>query len=323
MTIFLWAGFILLVLCLLALDLGVFNRRPHEVGTREALGWTVFWVFLALVFNGFVYYAYAQHWLGLGAESGLGGRQAAIEYLTGYILEKSLSLDNIFVIALIFSYFQVPAAYQHRVLFWGIIGALVMRGMMIAAGAALIHRFEWMIYVFGVLLLLTALRMLFAKHESVDLDRNFLVRVVRRLCPVSGRYEGPRFFTRIDGRKAMTPLFVALLVVESSDLLFAVDSIPAIFAVTRDPFIVFTSNVFAILGLRALYFALAAVMGRFRFVKQSLVVVLAFVAVKMLLSHHLHIPTPISLAVIAVIVAAGIVTSVTLPQRAETPESPQ
>lgn len=308
----LWTGFILIILALLALDLGVLNRKPHEISVREALLWTVFWIALSLIFGIAVYYMYESNWMGIEFATGTGipGRQAALQYITGYLIEKSLSLDNIFVIALIFSYFQVPLKYQHRTLFWGILGALVLRGVMIAAGVALIRRFDWIIYVFGGLLLFTAVKMLVSKQDNVEPDKSPLVRLARWIYPVTSVYEGQRFFTRIDGRRAITPLFLVLLTVESSDVLFAVDSIPAIFAITRDPFIVFTSNVFAILGLRSLYFALAAMMGLFKYLKYSLVALMAFVGVKMLLSHHFPIPTGISLAVIAAILAVGITASV-------------
>jgi tellurite resistance protein TerC len=311
MTVWLWIGFIAFILAMLALDLGVFQKRDHVIGFREALGWTAVWVILSLAFNAAIYPMYQHHWLGIGESVGhpLDGSDAALQFFTGYVIEKSLSLDNIFVIALIFSYFKTPPQYQHRVLFWGVLGALVMRGAMIGAGAALITRFEWMIYVFGGLLLLTALKMLFSKHGEIDPEHNPLVRMVRRIYPVSPRYEGHDFFTRLDGRRAITPLFLVLIVVESSDLLFAVDSIPAIFAITRDPFIVFTSNVFAILGLRSLYFALAGLLHKFRYLKISLVVVLAFVGVKMLLDHTYEIPVLVSLGVIAAILIIGTIAS--------------
>lgn len=311
MTILIWIAFVLLVLGMLALDLGVFHRRLHVIGARESLAWTAVWVAAALAFNVAVYFMYERHWLGIGREIGheLSGRQAALQFFTGYVIEKSLSLDNIFVIALIFAYFAVPAIYQHRVLFWGVLGALVMRGVMIAAGIALIRRFDWMVYVFGTLLLITAVKMLIARHDNLQPEKNPLVRLARRLYPISQTYEKQRFFTRMDGRRAITPLFLVLLVVESSDLLFAVDSIPAIFAITHDPFIVFTSNVFAILGLRSLYFALAAVMQRFRYVKISLVFVLVFVGIKMLLAHHHPIPTLVSLVVIVGMLLVGVAAS--------------
>ncbi|MBN1347737.1 MAG: TerC/Alx family metal homeostasis membrane protein [Phycisphaerae bacterium] len=309
--ILLWAGFVALILLLLALDLCVVNRKAHVVRTSEALAWTAFWIALALIFNVGVYYLYKHQLFGIGREIGheLTGQQAALQFFTGYVIEKSLSLDNIFVIALILTYFRVPPIYQHRVLYWGVLGALVMRGVMIAAGAALVRRFDWIIYVFGGLLLLTAVKMLIARHDNLEPHRNPLVKLARRLFPITGDFEGPKFFTHINGRRAATPLFLVLLVVESSDVLFAIDSIPAIFAVTRDPFLVFTSNVFAILGLRSLYFALAGLMDRFRYLKMGLVFILAYVGVKMLLSHHHPIPTVVSLAVIAGILFVSILAS--------------
>jgi tellurite resistance protein TerC len=320
--VWLWVGFLALILSLLVLDLGLLNRKLHEISVREAIGWTFFWVFLSLVFGVCIYFMYEHHWMGIGKEIGheLDGKQAALQYLTGYIIEKSLSLDNIFVIALIFSYFNVPPKYQHRTLFWGILGALILRGAMIAAGSALIHRFEWMIYVFGGLLIITALKLLFDKGEKIDPDKNPLVRLARRIYPVTKDFHGEKFFMKLHGKRAITPLFLVLLVVESSDVLFAIDSIPAIFAVTRDPFIVFTSNVFAILGLRSLYFALAAAMGMFRFLKFSLVFILAFVGVKMLISHYINIPILISLGVIAVILATGIGASLMWPEKIQEQE---
>lgn len=312
MTIWLWIGFVLFVIGMLALDLGVFNRKAHLVKIREAIAWTVFWVVLALAFNVAVYYMYEHHWLGIGTTIGheIDGRTAALQFFTGYVIEKSLSLDNIFVIALIFAYFSVPAIHQHRVLFWGILGALILRGAMILAGAALIQRFDWIVYVFGVLLILTAVKILIARHDNLDPGKNPLIRLAKRLYPVTETFDGQRFFARLGGRRAITPLFLALLIVESTDLLFAIDSIPAIFAVTNDPFLVFTSNVFAILGLRSLYFALAGMMDKFRYLKMSLVFVLAFVGVKMLLAHHLPIPTSVSLAIILGTLAVGVLASV-------------
>ncbi len=303
-----WLGFIALLLLFLALDLGVFNRTPHVIGTREALGWTAVWVAVAMVFNVVVYFGYEGHWLGLGESLGhpLGGRDAALQFFTGYVIEKSLSLDNIFVIAMLFSYFRVPAQYQHRVLFWGILGALVFRGAMILAGAALVERFEWINYVFGGILMITAARMLFSSHDTIDLEKNLLVRLARRWFPITSEYEGTQFFVRRDGRLFMTPLWLVIVAVESSDILFAIDSIPAIFAVTRDPFIVFSSNALAILGLRSLYFALSSAMRKFRFLNEALSLILAFVGAKMLVAHFLHIPIGISLAIILGILLVGI-----------------
>ena len=307
----LWAGFIVLVIFLLALDLGVLNRKEHVIEIREALLWSAFWIFLSLLFSVAVYFIYENHLfdIGLSVSSTLSGRQAFIQYLTGYIIEKSLSLDNIFVIALIFGYFRVPAIYQHRVLFWGIVGAVVLRGIMILAGAVLINNFSWIVYVFGGFLIITAIRMFRSNHEEIDPSKNMLVKFVRKFYPVTNEYHGKNFFIKFNGKKAATPLFIALLVVESSDILFAVDSIPAIFAITRDPFIVFTSNIFAILGLRALYFALAAMITKFYYLKYSLVVILFYVGAKMLLTYYYHISATVSLTVIITLLFVGIIAS--------------
>jgi TerC family integral membrane protein len=312
----LWIGFTFLVILLLALDLGAFHRKPHVIKVREALVWSAVWITLAMLFNVFLYFAYEQHWFGLnlpGPEPD--GRTAAVYFFTGYIVEKSLSVDNIFVIALIFSYFDVPAVYQHRVLYWGILGALVMRGVMILAGAALIQRFDWILYVFGAFLIWTAVKMVVAPKES-DQRKNFLVNLSRRIFPVTNDYDGPRFVVRRNGRLMLTPLALALIAVESADVVFAVDSIPAIFAITLDPFIVFTSNVFAILGLRSLFFALADIMGRFRYLKVSLAVLLALIGVKMLLKDVLHdVPglTYYTLGAVAAVLAAGMIASLVYP----------
>lgn len=317
MIAWIWIGFIVFVLVMLALDLGLLNRKAHVINTRKALIWTGFCVLLAMGFSVVVYFMYEHHWLGvgLGKTDVTSGADAAKKFFTGWIIEQSLSLDNIFVIALIFQYFCVPPIYQHRTLFWGILGALVMRGAMIGAGALLIQRFHWIIYVFGALLILTAIKMLRTKNEHVEPDRNPLVKIARRMYPVCPHFEGERFFTRIDGKRTMTPLFLVLLVIESTDVLFAIDSIPAIFAITQDPFIVFTSNVFAILNLRSLYFVLASMIDRFRYLKPSLVFVLFYVGVKMLLSHHFPIPTEVSLAVIVGILLIGVIASLALDGR--------
>ena len=311
MTPLIWTGFVVGVLALLALDLGVFNKRPHEISIAEALGWSAFWVTLALAFNVLVFWLYENNWIGAGLAfpEDVSGRTAALEFLTGYLLEKSLSLDNIFVIALIFSYFRIPLAYQHRVLFWGVVGALVLRGLMIGAGAALLHGFAWMTYVFGAFLLLTAARMLVARHDNLSPEESLAVRAARRWIPFTTEFDGARFFTRRSGTKVATPLFLVLLVVETTDVMFAVDSIPAIFAVTDDPFIVYTSNVFAILGLRSLYFALAPMLEKFRYLKTSLVFVLAYIGVKMLLAHSHPIPASVSLAMVTGILGVGILAS--------------
>ena len=300
--LWLWIGFNVFVLAMLALDLGVFHRKAHVVSFRESITWTVVWVALALLFNGGVWHFY--------------GSQKALEFFTGYLIEKSLSVDNVFVFALLFSYFAVPPVYQHKVLFWGILGALVMRAVMIAAGAALIARFNWVVYLFGAFLILTGLKMIIKREEEIHPERNPVVRWFKKLVPVTTDYRQDKFFVVEGGVRHATPLFVVLLLVEVSDLIFAVDSIPAIFAVTTDPFIVYTSNVFAILGLRSLYFALAGVMNKFHYLKIGLGVVLAFVGVKMLLAHTAwKLDTLISLAVVAGILAISILASLVRPAR--------
>ncbi|MCL2346715.1 MAG: TerC family protein [Planctomycetaceae bacterium] len=322
MTIWLWVGFITLVFVFLALDLGVFNRKAHVIGIREAIFWTAVWIAAAMLFNVGIYFIYEHHLFGIG-EHGTGtgqtidltGPQAAGKFFTGYIVEKSLSLDNIFVISMIFAYFGVPAIYQHRVLFWGILGALVLRGIMIGVGTAVLELFEPAIYLFGAILIFTALKMFFSKHEEVHPEKNPLMRMVKKFFPVTSEYHGEHFFVKTDGRWTLTPLFLVLLVVESSDVVFAIDSIPAIFGITKDPFIVFTSNIFAILGLRSLYFALAALIAKFRYLKVSLVVILLYVGCKMMFTQVIKhygmddTMTWISLGVIILVMTAGIVAS--------------
>lgn len=306
----LWVGFNLFVLAMLALDLGVFHRKAHVVSFKESITWTVVWVALALLFNLGVWKFY--------------GPQKGLEFFTGYLIEKSLSVDNVFVFALLFSYFAVPAKYQHKVLFWGILGALVMRAIMIAVGAALIARFTWIIYVFGAFLILTGIKMIVKRSEEIHPERNPVVNLFKRLFPVTPDYRGNRFFVRENGVLTATPLVVVLLLVEVSDLIFAVDSIPAIFAVTTDPFIVYTSNVFAILGLRSLYFALAGVMHKFHYLKLGLGAVLTFVGVKMMLAHTAYkIDTLISLGVVAAILAISVIASLVRPQRPTPPGMPR
>ena len=323
-----YAGFFGLVFLFLALDLGVFHREAHEVRMREAVTWTIIWVAVAVAFSGLVYLGYERHWLELGLDvpqldgtvkHAVGGLEAAKLFLTGYVVEKSLSMDNVFVIALIFGFFGIPARYQHRVLFWGILGALAMRGLMIWIGAALIHQFSWIIYVFGGFLMLTAIKMAVMSSDTIDPEKNLLVRLVRRLYPVSDHYDGQKFFTRLDGRLAATPLLLALVMVEFTDVVFAVDSIPAIFAITADPFLVLTSNVFAILGLRSLYFCLASLIHQFRYLKPALVVVLFFVGMKMMLVKTAwKIDTGTSMTVIVGVLALGIIGSVVSSRRGKT-----
>ena len=303
--IWLWIGFNVFVLAMLALDLGVFHRKAHAVSAREALTWSVVWISLALVFNAVIY----LYWDRMMPASTYTNTEAALAFLTGYLIEKSLSVDNIFVFILIFSFFRVPAAYQHRVLFWGILGALIMRGTLIAVGAALLEQFHWIIYVFGAFLIFTGIRMAVQHEEHVEPDKNPVVRFFRRFMPVTETFEKDHFFIRGAGRLMATPLFLILLVVESTDLVFAVDSIPAIFAVTQDPFIVYTSNVFAILGLRALYFLLANVMDQFQYLKFGLSAVLVFIGAKMVIVDFYKIPTGVSLAVVAGILAISILAS--------------
>ncbi len=368
-----WAyvAFIGLVIVFLALDLGVFHREAHEVRMKEAVTWSVIWLTCGIVFSGFVYMAYENHWLGLGLDTArystseaikagaplivsgeVQGFEAAKQYLVGYVVEKSLAMDNIFVIALIFSFFAVPAKYQHRVLFWGIIGALVMRGGMIFLGAGLILKYQWILIVFGGFLILTALKMALIKGND-DVSQNIAVRLCKKFFRVTEFYDGQRFFTKrtlkptyrkdASGRDVMdaapagslstawaiTPLFLALILVEITDLVFAVDSIPAIFAITPDPFIVFTSNIFAILGLRALYFCLAALIQKFRFLKPALILILAFVGVKLLLlsvppyldvlgmnkADPIKIDTTLSLIVVVGTLALATVMSVFIPSK--------
>jgi len=296
-----WALFNVLVLGMLALDLGVFHRNSHAVRAKEAAIWTVVWIVIALIFGAFLYW-----WR---------GPDTAMEYITGYLVEKSLSADNIFVFVLIFTYFAVPAQYQHRVLFWGVLGALVMRGMFIGLGAALLARFHWIIYVFGAFLVFTGIKLLTQKEESIDPGQSPVLAFVRRIFPVTEGYEGSLFFVRRNGVLMATPLFVVLALVESSDVMFAVDSVPAIFAITQDPFIVYTSNVFAILGLRSLYFLLADVLGKLRYLKYGLSIILAFVGTKMLVSGFVHVPPALSLGFIVAVLTVTVAASLLVPER--------
>jgi len=304
----LYGLFTLFVLAMLALDLGVFHRKDHVVGVRESLIWTVVWILLALAFAAFVYYRYETILPGRGAA-------AALEFLTGYLIEKSLSIDNIFVFLLIFTYFDVPAKYQHRVLFWGVIGALIFRAIFIALGALLISQFHAIIYLFGAFLVFTGIKMAWVKDKQIDPERNPVLRLFRRIMAVTPEYRGKRFFTRENGRLLATPLFVVLLLIESSDVIFAVDSIPAIFAVTSDAYIVFTANVFAILGLRSLYFALASIMRLFHYLHYGLSIILVFVGIKMMLTDIYKIPVGLSLLVVGVLIAASVAASIVWPRK--------
>ena len=343
--IWIWTAFVVFVLALLALDLGVLNRKAHVISIREALKWSVLWVSLGLLFSIVIYFGYENHWLGLGSVAdpvdGVvnDGKTATVKYLTGYVVEKSLSVDNIFVIAMLFGFFAVPPMYQHRVLFWGILGALILRGIMIGVGAALLARFHWLIYLFGVLLIVTSIKMLVMKTDHDDPNKNWIVRATRKFFRVTERFHGEHFIVRagdnashepetpgasvlpdriVDAAKPgalmLTPLALALIMVETTDVIFAVDSIPAIFGITGDPFLVFTSNVFAILGLRSLYFALAGMIDRFKYLKYSLAAVLLVVGIKMLAAAPLKATLGPNfnlylLAVVLLILILGVVGS--------------
>ena len=313
MEMWLWIGFNVFVLAMLALDLGVFHRKAHEIHFREAIGWSGVWITLALLFNVGIYLLWPDGYQGYSA------RAAATAFLTGYLIEKALSVDNIFVFLMLFMYFRVPSVYQHKVLFWGILGALVMRAVFIFAGVALIERFEWAIYVFAILLLVSGVKMIWAKGKSTDPSRNPVLRLLRRVIPTTPDYVGSHFFARLDGRRMATPLLIVLLMVEISDLIFAIDSIPAILGITTNTFIVYTSNVFAILGLRALYFALAGVMQLFHYLHYGLSAILIFVGLKMFGHAALDIKLPVeaSLGVIAGVLGLSILASILRPARAQ------
>lgn len=300
--IYFWIIFNVFVLAMLALDLGVFNRRAHSVHFREALGWSLMWVGLALGFAVFVFFWH--------------GRTASLEFVTGYVIELSLSVDNLFVFLVIFRYFQVPAEQQHRVLFWGILGALIMRGIFILAGVSLIRRFEWIVYVFGAMLIYSGVKLLRQGDADIKPEKNPVLRLFRRFVPVTKNYEGGRFFVRTPQLYA-TPLLVVLLVVETTDVLFAVDSIPAVLAITLNAFIVYTSNVFAILGLRSMYFALAGMMEVFHYLHYGLSVVLIFVGLKMIAAHYVEIPTVLALGVVVAVLGMSMLASVMFPRKNE------
>ena len=298
-----WIAFHLFVFIMLALDLGVFHRKAHVIHIKEALSWSAMWIILALIFNGIIY-----AWR---------GPEVALQFLTGYLIEKSLSVDNIFVFLLLFTYFRVTPIYQHQVLFWGILGALIMRAIFIAAGVTLISKFHWVIYLFGGFLVLTGIKMATQKEEEIHPDQNPALKLVRRWIPITDHYEGQKFFVKKEGRRYATPLFVVLIVVETTDLIFAVDSIPAILSITLDPFIVYTSNVFAILGLRALYFALAGLMQLFHYLHYGLSAILVFVGLKMLMSDLYPIPVGMALGVIAGILLLSILASLKFPKKGD------
>ena len=330
--IWFWIGFTALIVLFLALDLGVFHRNAHVVSIKEALSWSGVWIATSLLFSVFIYFAYDNHWLGIGLPSGenprpqLDGSKAITLYLTGYVVEWALSVDNIFVIALIFGYFKIPAIYQHRVLFWGIIGAIVMRGIFIAVGTVVIEQLNWIIYVFGAFLIFTAYKMLTAEGDP-DPSKSTVIRLVHKYLPVTDEFDGQKFIKRnviLNGGPkawALTPLAVALIVVEATDVIFAVDSIPAIFGITTDPLLIFTSNIFAVLGLRSMYFALAGLLDKFHLLKVALALILGLVGVKML-SHHFLEKIPffeknlsfVTLAMILLLLAGGVILSLVFPK---------
>jgi tellurite resistance protein TerC len=304
----LWAAFWVIVVALLTLDLAVFNRHAHAVSMRAAALWSVAWIAISLAFCGGIW--------------ALLGREPALQFLTGYLVEKSLSVDNLFVFLIIFSYFGVSPRYQHRVLFWGVVGAIVLRTVMIVLGAALVTKFGWLLYVFGAFLVYTGYKLATSSGEAVHPEKNIAVRAARRLFPTTPDFHGESFFVRIGGRRLATPMFVVLITVETSDVMFALDSIPAIFGVTRDPFILLTSNIFAILGLRALYFLLAGVMDRFHHLRHGLALVLVFIGLKMVTEKWVHVSTPVSLAVVTGILALSVVASILHKKPADTGKQP-
>jgi len=296
-----WGVFLLVVIAMLMVDLGVFHRKAHVLSMREATIWSIVWVVVALVFNAIVWV-----WL---------GHQKALEFFTGYLVEKALSADNIFVFAVLFNYFAVPPEYRHRVLFWGVLGAIVFRLTFILAGTALLKKFHWVVYIFGIIVIVSGIKLLMRKDEEIDPERNPVLRLARRFLPITPNYHGQKFFVRLNGKFMATPLTLVLLVVESTDIVFAIDSIPAIFAITRDPFVVFTSNVCAILGLRALYFLLEGMIRLFRYLDEGLAVILVFIGIKMLVSEFYKIPTWVALGFVAAVLAITIALSLIAERR--------
>lgn len=295
-----WILFTLFILVMLAIDLGIFNRKSHEVSVKEALAWSGVWVALALAFNVGVYF-----WQ---------GKEVAVQFLTGYVVEKSLSIDNIFVFLQVFAYFSVPAKYQHKILFWGVLGAIVMRAIFILVGVVLISKFHWIIYIFGAFLVITGIKMALSKNKEIHPEKNPLLKLLKRFIPLTSDYEGGHFFVKRNGMVLATPLVLVLIVIETTDVIFAVDSIPAILAITTDPFIVYSSNLFAIMGLRALFFALAGVIKRFYYIHYGLAAILAFVGVKMLVSEFYKLPSVVALVIIAVILTLAMLASAVWPQ---------
>ena len=309
------------IVVLLALDLGVLQRRTHRMHMREAAIWSLGWITLALLFNGMVYFLYRDRWFGEGF-SPLSGADAALQFLTGYVIELALSVDNLFVFLVIFTYFGVPARFQHKVLYWGILGAIIMRLTFIVSGALLISRFEWILYIFGVILIFSGWKMM--RHEDMEVhpEKNLFIRLARKLFPVTGDFDTSRFVVRKGGRFHLTPMLLVLITVETTDVVFAVDSIPAIFAVTRDPFIVFSSNIFAILGLRSLYFVLAGAMSSFHYLKAGLSLVLVFIGIKMLIADWVHVPITVSLGTVLSILALSVIASLLRTRRSLRREQP-
>ncbi|MGB3775266.1 MAG: TerC family protein [Leeuwenhoekiella sp.] len=305
-----WGLFIVFILICLALDLGVFNRSAHVIRSKEAGIWTAVWVSIALAFSGVIYWLFSAEMV--ENPTGLSPDNAVLKYITGYLIELSLSIDNVFVIAVIFSSFAIPAKYQHRVLFWGILGAIIFRALMIVFGVALINKFEWIVYVFGVFLLYTAFKMFKSDDSDFDPKDSKVFKYINKVFPVTTQTDGAHFFMNIDGKRLATPLFIALIIIELTDILFALDSIPAILAITADPFIVFTSNILAILGLRSMYFLISRMLTKFRYINYSLVVILAFVGLKMIFSHMVEIPEWLSLLVIILSLAGGIIASMVI-----------
>lgn len=310
-----WVVFIAFIIMFLALDLGVFNKEDHVIKTKEASIWTAIWVTIALSFSGIIYWLFANGMV--DNPTGLTPNKAVLKYITGYLIELSLSVDNVFVIAVIFSAFKIPPIYQHRVLFWGILGAIVFRALMIFFGVALFTRFDWIIYVFGVFLLYTAFKMLKGDEHEFNPKKSFVFRQIKKMYPITATIKGHNFFIKKMGITAATPLFVALIVIELTDILFALDSIPAILAITADPFIVFSSNILAILGLRSMYFLISRILEKFRFINYSLVVILAFVGLKMLFAHQVELPEWVSLTVIAASLLGGVIASLAITDKSE------
>jgi tellurite resistance protein TerC len=308
-----WIVFIVFVLIFLALDLGVFHKNEHVIKSKEAGIWTAIWVTVAFSFSGVIYWLFNAGLI--DNPTGLTPNTAVLKYITGYLIELSLSVDNVFVIAVIFGAFKIPPLYQHRVLFWGILGAIVFRALMIFFGVALITKFEWIIYIFGIFLLYTAFKLLKGDENDFDPKNSFVFKQIKKIYPITATMHGHSFFVRKMGVNAATPLFVALIVIEITDILFALDSIPAILSITADPFIVFSSNILAILGLRSMYFLISRMLAKFRFINYSLVVILAFVGLKMLFSHYLELPEWVSLTVISVALVSGVLASMLIKER--------